>query len=139
MGLFQKWLLGVDLDAEQAASDTADAKIRALNQSAVDRGVWTPDQRNAADSRLESAPVTDQVAQDFQTGWNEGAANVAKATEKVISGVAGTAADVVSAPLLGVLRGLPWWLWIAGGLAAAAYFGLLPGLLAGVRGALKKA
>jgi len=139
MGLMQKWLYGVDLDAEQAQSDAADAKIRALNQSAVDRGVWTPETRDAADARIAGqAPVTDQVDQAFTEGWNDGAKAVSDTVAKTVSGVTGTAADLISAPLGGLLKGIPWWLWVVLLVGGAAYLGLLPGLLAGLRGAIKR-
>jgi hypothetical protein len=138
MGLFSKIFLGTDLDAEQAKSDAADARLRELNQAAVDRGVWTPDQKAASDARIaDQAPVTDQVDQAFSAGWKEGAANVSNTVANAVSGVTGAAGDLISAPLGGLLRGIPWWLWIVGLVAGAAYLGLLPGLLAGMRSAIK--
>lgn len=142
MSLFSRWILGVDVEAEQAKSDSLDAQLRELNAEAERRGVITPEQRRASDARIESAaPVSDQIGSEFSAGWREGADNVSDAFTGVISGTGRVVGDAVAAPLWGVVRGLPWWAWVGLTAWGLTYFRqwkpLFKALLGGFKAARK--
>lgn len=111
MGLFQKWIYGVDLDEEQARQNELDAALARENKRDLDAGVWdqaTFDraEANRIGSRIED--VHGQVNAAFREGLNDGVDNVR-----------GAIGSTISFPF----RLIPWQLWLIGVGALLVYMG----------------
>jgi hypothetical protein len=129
---------GVDLDAEQARSNAADAATAALNQREVDAGVWTQAQADAANANMAAGNVSTgandvvgAVTDEAEAGLQEGLHNVLAAPGEVV-GAVGSGASTL---LWGIIKNIPWWVWLAG---AGALFVWMGGLEL-LRGRLKRA
>jgi len=142
--------LGTDLSAEEARGRAADAQLNRLNQRAVDEGYHTQDYAtNAAaditqansgywqDTESGAVFVTDNhgtdptaaVDQAFVEGAQQGLQNVLHAPGAVV-GAIGSGAGTV---LWGILKKIPWWVYLAGLFAIFVWMGglvLLRGRLA---------
>ena len=118
-----------------------DDELAALNRRALERGQWTPGQYESAEARRQENSADTyggQVAESFNDGWTEGADNVSAVVSDTTAAILNTAGSVATAPVRGLLRGLPWWAWLVGGVALLAWSGMLPGVVAAVRSSLKK-
>lgn len=137
MALLDWWYL----DSEDVSTGKRlDAQKAELDRKAYEDGKISGEEysrRQMADAPNLAGGYGDQVIEAFDDGWDTGKQNVADTIEKTVRSVSGTAADVFAGPLAGFTKGLPWWAWIAGGVALLAWLGLLPGVVAGLRGALK--
>jgi hypothetical protein len=139
MSLLGKWWVPDDVVQKGASLD---AQLAELDRAAFESGKISAAEyaRRQRQRGMESADTyRDQVDEAFVTGWNEQKVEIQNAAKSTVAAVAKAAGDVVSAPVSGVLMGIPWWLWLVGGVAALAWFGFLPGVLAGLTAALKKA
>lgn len=138
MSWFSQWLLG---EGEVQKGRTADAQLAALDAAAFEAGTISADEfarRNRA-REVESADTyLAQIDGAFVEGWQEGERTVQGAVASTVGGAAAVVRDVVGAPLVGVVQGLPWWAWLLGIIALLGWAGLLPsaGLAAGA--ALRK-
>ena len=106
---------GVDLDAEQQKSQALDAQLKDQNQQLVERGLWTQDQADTANANIDTASdqggmndTNGAVATAAGEGLKEGLNNVLAAPGKIVGGVTGGAGQI----LWGILKGVPWWLWL---------------------------
>ena len=141
MGLwtsFMSTVTGTDLAAEQQRSNETDARISALNQGQVDRGLWTQTQLDQANANIAAGNastgagnVTGSVTDEAKAGLSEGLDNVLSAPGKVVGAVGAGASTV----LAGILKAIPWWTWLV---AAGALFVWMGGL-ALLKGRLKRA
>lgn len=115
------WLTGYDEENAQRAA-AADAEIKRINAAKVASGYYNQAQaeaiaRNAeTDAYLDSIAAQTAIEESFDEGWQEGRENVSNA-------ISGTLNRILADPLRAIIGGLPWWLWLAAGLAAFAYFG----------------
>lgn len=138
MGLLDWWYLD---SADVDAGKRLDAQKAELDRKAFEDGKISGaeyERRQMADAPNLAGTYGDQVVEAFDDGWDTGKKRVADTIEGTVRSVSGTAADVLSGPLAGIAKGLPWWAWIVGGVALLAWAGLLPGVVAGLRSALKK-
>ena len=137
-----KFPLGYSLDEEANRSAELDAQINAANQQLEAQGYVAPGYAAAAAQDIAAGNATtgagnpvEAVNADFQAGLKEGFNNVLDAPGKVV----GAVSDAGGQLGWGILKNIPWWLWIVGGLALFVYLGGLP-LLAGLaRGKIAKA
>lgn len=118
-----------------------DDELAALNRGSLERGVWDEKTYQGAEARRqenagETYPV--QVVGAFEEGWQDGEQTISNAVQATVETITGTAQSIVTSPIRGLIRGIPWWLWLGGGIALLAYSGLLPGVISAARGALKK-
>lgn len=120
-------LTGVDLDAEQARSEQLDQATRDLNQEYLERGLWTQDQYDQAMENMVAGNestgadnVVGSVTAEAQAGLQEGLDNVLSAPGKVVDAVVGQGAGKV---LWGIVKAIPWWVWIGGGIALFIWMG----------------
>ena len=105
-------LTGVDLAAEQQRGNQLDAQLQNLNQQALATGHYdqaTFDQAQADAVAGATGDVTQSVDVAFQQGLAEGAQNVLNAPGKLV-GAAGSAS---SSLLSGILKNIPWWVYVA--------------------------
>ena len=117
------WIYGTD--ALQKQSDTLTKQTMALNQSRVDSGVYDPSYMTIYNQHLtqntpdtlgsDAVSVHDQITSEFNAGLAQGANNVS-------SGISGFFNAIV-APIKAVLKGLPWWIWVAGLLVLFLWLG----------------
>ncbi len=124
MGLwtsFESWITGVDIEAEQARADKADATLHDLNLNAYQSGQWTLQQYQQAEADLArssaiTADIANQVSGAFKQGALEGLAAEQAAVKSALNNVAGFS-------LKTVFGFFPWWLWLVAGAGAFLYFG----------------
>ena len=139
MSLWSKTLslfTGVDLDAEQARSDAADAQTAALNQKLLEQGLWTQTQYDQAQADIAAGnastgagDVVGSVTAEGQAGFEEAANNLLKVPGDAVGLVGGG----LSQALWGIVKNIPWWVWIGGAAALFVWMGglsLLRGRLA---------
>ena len=131
-----KLLLGTDLTAQQQLSDQLDVKINAANQALVDRGYVPPDYENiaaqdiiAGNASTGADNVVASVDSEAAAGAAQGLNNVLSAPGKVV-GALGSGANTL---LGGILKNIPWWVYVGGAAAIFVWMGglsLLKGRLA---------
>ena len=131
MGLwtsFMSVVTGTDLAAEQAKSDAADAQLSQVNQQALDAGLVTQAvyDQSQADIAAGNASTGDNnvigaVDAEAQAGLADGLNNVLTAPGKLV-GAVGSGASTL---LWGIIKSIPWWVYLAG---AAALFVWMGGL-----------
>ena len=127
-----KVLLGVDLSAEQERTNQTNAQIDLLNQSLVDKGIWTQEQADLAtaerivsDVRSGVADVSGSVNTSFLEGLKSGEQNLT-------SGISDSIARVIK----DIWKAIPWQLWVVAAIALFLWMGgmsLLRGRLARIR------
>lgn len=115
-----KLLLGTDLTAQQQLSNQLDAKIQAANQALEDQGAVPAGytQLAAQDIAAGNAStgadnVVASVNSEAAAGAAQGLNNVLTAPGKVVGAVGGGASTLLG----GILKNIPWWVYL-GGLAA---------------------
>ena len=120
MGLLS-WISGYD-ESGAAKAAAADVERKRLAQIDVERGYLNPEvyaqyQRDyETDAFLDSIAAQNVIEESFDEGWQEGRQNVSNA-------ISGTLNRIIADPLRAIIGGLPWWLWLAAGLAVFGYFG----------------
>lgn len=115
---------GVDLAAEQARGNAADAQLSALNTQALNSGHYdqaTYDLAVQDAAAGATGDVTAQVGEAFMEGASQGLQNVIQAPGKLV----GAAGSLSGSVLWGIIKAIPWWVWVA---AAGALFIWLGGL-----------
>lgn len=131
------WFLSAD---EVQRGKDADARLDALNRQAWESGKIDSQeyQRRQAAAAGESASTYEsQVDAAFEEGWQQGKDSVSDAVAATTRAVTGAAGSVVSAPLRGLLSGIPWWLWLAAAGVVVWKLGLAPGLVSSARRVLR--
>jgi hypothetical protein len=140
MGLWN-WIVtqttGIDPAAEQQRSDTADAATAQLDQQALESGTWTQAQYDAAmadigtgNASTGAGDVMGSIDSEAVAGLKEGLNNVLTAPGKVV-GAVGSGASTL---LWGIIKSIPWWVYLG---AAVALFIWMGGLEL-IQGRLKK-
>lgn len=119
-------LLGYNLDQLQAQANQDNADTAAYQQQMIDSGKWNADQAAAAQQDLQNqiannTDVVGQVDQQFVQGAQEGLNNVLTAPGKLT----GFLGDSLSTLFGGVLKNIPWWVYLV---AAGALFIWMGGL-----------
>jgi hypothetical protein len=112
-----KLFLGVDLTAEQQRAQQLDAGITAANQQLVDAGYWDQATFDQAQTDIAAGNVSTgtndvlaSVDSEFAAGAQQGLQNVLHAPGAVV-GAVGSGASTL---LWGILKNIPWWVWIVG-------------------------
>lgn len=104
MSWFSRLVFGVDLDAEAARGAELDGVIATQNQSALDRGVWTQEQYDAAEAnRMSPDSVTSNAQAQVKDAFTEGAKEGLDEIRGGVQSVVTTATSFV-----------PWWVWAVG-------------------------
>lgn len=125
MSFLSKLFYGVDLDEEQKRNDELNAQLAAENLRSRDKyaaeygeGFADNYYAQAEAHRLEGnfSDVSGEVSQAFDEGLAQGADNIRNAVGNTINRTVGSAFSII-----------PWQVWIAAGVFAAFYFGLIPG------------
>jgi hypothetical protein len=127
---------GTDLAQQQAISDAADAGNAAIDQQLLEQGTWTQTQYDAAmaDTAAGNAStgdndVTGAVTAEGEAGLQEGLNNILTAPGKALGAVTGGAGTL----LWGIIKNIPWWVYLLGAGAIFVWMGgleLLRGRLA---------
>ena len=131
MGLWN-WVVtqatGVDPAAEQARSNAADAGNSAVDAQLVADGTWTQAQSDAAQQSMQAGNVSTgdnnvvgSINSEAEAGLMDGVNNVLTAPGKVLGAVTGGAGTLLG----GILKAIPWWIWLA---LAGALFVWMGGL-----------
>lgn len=136
MAWLMSLLTGTDLEAEQQRSAELDALHKQRNQQLLERGLWTQEQADAANERIDTASAeggmndtAGAVTEEFKAGAQEGLANVLAAPGAAVGAVTGGLGSVLG----GILKNIPLWLYLVGGLALFIWLGgltLIKGRLA---------
>src|SRR5690242_584010 len=112
-----KLFLGVDLTAEQQRSDQLDAQLQQVNQRAEDLGYVPAGYTDLATQDIAAGNastgdnnVVASVNSEAAAGAAEGLHNVLTAPGKVVGAVGGGASTL----LWGILKNIPWWVWVGG-------------------------
>lgn len=135
MSWLTDWFVGGMTEQEQAdnlkkTQDLAAKRIAAREAA----GTLTPEEESARYQSIFTQQIDgqDQAAADgFVEGAKEGLQNVLDAPGKVV----GAVGDASSSMLWGIVKNIPWWVWVGG---AVALFVWLGGLML-IRGKLAKA
>jgi hypothetical protein len=138
MSLLGKWWVP---EAEVQKGLALDGQLAELDRKAFEEGKISAAElaRRDRERKINAADTyRDQVDREFVDTWNQQRDKIQTAAKETVAAVAKAAGDVVSAPVSGVLAGVPWWLWIVGGIAALAWFGFLPGVVSGITPIVKK-
>jgi hypothetical protein len=128
-----KWLLGQDLNAEQARGNQYDQQLQQLNQQALDSGLYSQSVFDQAQANAEAGATgnfTDQVNADFISGAQDGLSGALQAPGKAVGFLGGS----LGTALGGILKNIPWWVY----LGAAAWLFVWLGGLELLRGRLKR-
>jgi hypothetical protein len=117
-----KLFLGVDLSAEQDRSKNLDQQISQKNQQLADAGFLTQAQADAANADIAQTSantgmndVVGSVDTEFAAGIQEGLNNVLNAPGKVVGAVGNASSTLLG----GILKAIPWWVYL--GLAVALF------------------
>jgi hypothetical protein len=129
--------LGSSLDESQRQSDELDAKIQAANRRLEDAGYVPTGYTELAAQDIAAGNVSTgandvvgSVDAEFAAGAKEGLQNALNAPGKLVGAVGGGASTL----LWGVLKNIPWWVYVV---AAGALF-IWMGGLALLRGRLAR-
>jgi hypothetical protein len=139
MGLWSSlvsWVSGEDT-ANEAAGNAADVANQAINQKLLEQGLLTQAQYDStvqdfAQGNADTGTANPQAAitGEFDAGLAQGANNILSAPGKVV----GAVGDASGSLLWGILKAIPWWVWIGGLVALFVWMGglaLLRGQLKG--------
>jgi hypothetical protein len=122
---FWSWLTGTTPQADQQAQlDYAKGQYDAALQARIDAGTITPAEVQSAQRFENSVQLEDTTAaaqQGFQEGLQQGLDNVLNAPGKVVGAVGSGAGQL----LWGVVKNIPWWVWLG---AAGMLFVWMGGL-----------
>jgi hypothetical protein len=136
-----KLFLGVDLSAEQQRSQELDAAIQQKNQQLADTYNYDPNYVANAGADIAAGnastganDVVGAVDSDFAAGMQEGFQNVLQAPGKAV-GAVGDAAGTLG---WGILKNIPWWVWIGGAIALFIWMGGGELLAVSLRGRLAR-
>ena len=123
-----KLLLGTDLTAEQQRSDQLDQQLTAANQQLENQGYVPQGYTQQASLDIQNGNLTTgandvvgSVNSEFVAGAKEGLNNVLNAPGKLVGDVGGGLNQMLS----GILKNIPWWVWLA---AAGGLFVWMGGL-----------
>lgn len=123
-----KVFLGTSLDEEQQRSNELDAKIQAANQKLETAGYVSQGYSDLAAQDISAGnastganDVVGSVDAEFAAGAKEGLQNVLEAPGKAV-GLVGKGANTV---LWGILKNIPWWVYLV---ALGALFVWMGGL-----------
>lgn len=110
MGLFDRWVIGIDLDAEQARSDALDQALREENQrdlasGAIDRAAFDLSNEQINGGYID---VNKEVGDAFTEGFNDGVKNISD-----------TAGSAISLPF----RLIPWQGYVIAAVVLFLYMG----------------
>jgi len=138
MGLWN-WIrtqvTGVDVNATQAQMNQSDAQLAALNQAALNTGLYTPAIYDQATAHWYTGQITDagaQVDQAAAAGARQGLSNIA-------SGINSAVNTTGKWTLKFIWDAIPWWVWLGLGVYVLWYFGILQRLVkAGTEAGLRK-
>jgi multidrug efflux pump subunit AcrA (membrane-fusion protein) len=139
MGLWN-WVVtqatGVDPAAEQARSNAADAGNAAIDQQLLEQGTWTQAQYDQAQADMAAGnlstgvnDVAGSINQAAEQGLMEGVNNVLTAPGKAVGAVGSGASTLLG----GILKNIPWWVYLGAAVALFIWMGglsLLRGRLA---------
>lgn len=128
-------------EEEVAAGQRADETLDALDRAAWEQGKITTSEYNrrlTARNANRTGTYASQIDGAFDEGWEQGAARVQEATRATIAGAGQVVAGVVGAPVMGILKGVPWWAWILGAGYLAYRFGAIPAAVAWYAGRSRK-
>jgi hypothetical protein len=121
-----KLLLGSSLDEAQAQSNALDAQIQAANQKLEAAGYiptgYTDKAAIDISAGNDSTGASDVVASvnsEFKAGAAEGLNNVLTAPGKAVGAIGGGASTL----LWGILKNIPWWVYLAGAGALFVWMG----------------
>jgi hypothetical protein len=121
-----KLFLGVDLSAEQARTAELDAKIQAANQALEDQGYVPAGYTDLAAQDVAQGNastgvdnVVASVNSEAAAGAAEGLNNVLTAPGKAV-GLIGSGANTL---LGGILKNIPWWVYLGGAVALFIWMG----------------
>lgn len=128
--------LGTSLDEQQAQSDALDVKIRDANQRLEAAGYVPSGYADTAAADIAAGNVSTgadhvvaSVNQEFIAGAQAGLQNVLQAPGQVV-GLAGSGLTTIVG---GILKAIPWWIYLGGLVALFVWMGgleLLRGRLA---------
>ncbi|HEV2391073.1 MAG TPA: hypothetical protein VG146_01785 [Verrucomicrobiae bacterium] len=123
-----KLFLGYDLTAQQQQSNALDAQINNVNQALQTAGYVPPGYAEqaaadiaAGDNSTGAGDVVQSVDSEFVAGAKQGLDNVLTAPGKVVGAVGSGASTLLG----GIIKAIPWWVWLG---AAAALFVWMGGL-----------
>jgi hypothetical protein len=122
MSLWSKIFLGTDLDEEQAKQNELDSQLAALNQDALNRGVWDQKTYDQAQANLEAGrvDVSQQVGEAAMEGAREGMnAEIALVTQGIPNAVNST----LSAGVGVIFKSIPISLWLLAGVGLFIWMG----------------
>jgi len=129
MGLWN-WVVtqatGVDPAAEQARSNAADAATAQLDQQNLESGTWTQAQYDQAiqnigtgNTATGAGDAMGSINSEAEAGLAEGLNNVLTAPGKLV-GAVGSGASTL---LWGIIKAIPWWIYLAAGVALFIWMG----------------
>lgn len=123
-----KVFLGVDLSQQQQQSDTLDNQIQAANQKLEDAGYVKQGYTQLAAQDIAAGNVSTgdnnvvaSVDSEFAAGAQQGLQNVLNAPGKAVGALGGGASTL----LWGILKNIPWWVYLV---AVGALFVWMGGL-----------
>jgi len=125
MSWLPSWLLGgVDPDEEQTRGEQLDAQLAELNQRQYEQGRYTEAEYQTILQNQQTGATGDvnaSINSEFAAGAAEGLHNVLAVPGQIV----GTGFSISGEALWGVIKRIPWWVWLA---AAAALFVWMGGL-----------
>ncbi|HEV2210087.1 MAG TPA: hypothetical protein VG167_15005 [Verrucomicrobiae bacterium] len=108
-------LLGTDLTAEQARSNQLDQQSAAVDQQLVDQGYWTQSQADQAatdQAQADAAAGTDNVVGAVDTAFQQGAVQGLQNVLALPGQAVGAVGSGASSVLGGILKNIPWWVYV---------------------------
>jgi hypothetical protein len=129
MSLLPDWLTGYDSENAQRAAD-ADAALRQLNKQQA--AVYGPDW----EAQVNRDYATQQSF-DLQTQREQVDTAFTDELDARAKSIIGGPLGVVWSTLKAILKAIPWWVWLAAGVAVFFWLGGFPWLARKSKGVLK--
>jgi hypothetical protein len=118
------WQAPGSTDAAQALSNQLDAQNAAGQQAEIAKGLYTQAQQDAVNAETADTTATGiDVAGQIDSSFVQGAQQGLQAELALPGQIVGAAGSGASSLLWGILKNIPWWVWLVGAGALFVWMG----------------
>jgi hypothetical protein len=121
--LFYKFAAGKTASQIAREQRQADETLAELNRKKLEAGTWDRETFNDAEIRRVASNIDPYG--EYWTAMQEGAAEGLRAEGEFVKKTVGAVGSVGETLLGGLLRGIPWWVWLGGAIYLLWRFGVI--------------